>query len=172
MAIKLPEKLKGFALFVDSVGYAGRCTELTLPKLSRKFEEFRAGGMDRPVEIDMGGEKLEADYTLTEYTPAIIEQWGLTTVDGLSTRFKGSVKAEDVDGEEIPIEVVLKGRHRELDMGSWKAGDEATLKVSVAVSDYELIYGGKTLIKISATGQEEVVGGVDRLASRRKNLGA
>ncbi len=171
MAIKLPEKLKGFALFIEGQGYGGRCPELNLPKLGRKMEDFRGGGMDRPVEVDMGGEKLEASYTLAEYTPAIIEQWGLTTVDGLSVRFKGSVKADDVDGDEIPVEVVLRGRHKEMDFGSWKAGDSATLKVSVAVAEYELIYNGKTMIKISVTGMEETVGGVDRLASRRKNLG-
>ena len=54
MDIKTPRVLRGFDVFVDGRGYAGKVEELELPKLSIKTEEFRAGGMDVPVELDMG----------------------------------------------------------------------------------------------------------------------
>jgi UDP-N-acetylmuramoyl-L-alanyl-D-glutamate--2,6-diaminopimelate ligase len=57
----LPKILKNFNVFVDGRGYAGKIDEITLPKLTIKTEEYRAGGMDIPVSIDMGMEKLEAD---------------------------------------------------------------------------------------------------------------
>jgi len=50
----LPKILKNFNVFVDGRGYAGKIDEITLPKLTIKTEEYRAGGM--------GMEKLEADY--------------------------------------------------------------------------------------------------------------
>ncbi|GHT98386.1 hypothetical protein FACS1894126_3800 [Alphaproteobacteria bacterium] len=59
----LPKILKNFNVFVDGRGYAGRVEEVSLPKLSLKTDEFLAGGMDAPIEIDLGMEKLEADLT-------------------------------------------------------------------------------------------------------------
>lgn len=48
----LQKILKNFNAFVDGRGYAGRIDEISLPKLSIKTEEHRAGGMDIPVAID------------------------------------------------------------------------------------------------------------------------
>ncbi len=56
----LPKILRNFNVFVDGRGYAGKIEEITLPKLTIKTEEYRAGGMDIPISIDMGMEKLEA----------------------------------------------------------------------------------------------------------------
>ena len=53
----LNDILKNMSLFVDGRGYAGNVDELNLPKLALKTEEFRGGGMDAPIEIDMGMEK-------------------------------------------------------------------------------------------------------------------
>jgi len=41
----LPRKLKNFNLFQNGVSFMGMVPEVTLPKLSRKMEEYRAGGM-------------------------------------------------------------------------------------------------------------------------------
>jgi hypothetical protein len=170
MATKLPEILKGFALIVDSQGYGGRCSELKLPNLQREMEGYRAGAMDRELEMDMGGPGLTAEFTLDEYTPAIIEQWGLTTVDGVSIRFKGSVKADDNDGDEIPIEVVMRGRFKEIDQGDWKPKEGQKMKVVASLAFYEYIYNGKQEIKIDVLEGVEIVNGVDRLSTRQANL--
>lgn len=170
MSMKLPEKLKGFNLFVEGQGYAGRVEEMTLPKLTRKMEEFRAGGMDSPVEIDMGGEKLEAEYTLAEYSPDVIKMFGLTDVAGVPARFKGAVRRDDGSDEEIAVEILLRGRHREIDMGNWKAGDVNTMKMSIAVSYYKLMHNGETLVEIDVPNLVYNVGGQDVLKSRRQAL--
>lgn len=167
----LPRTLKNFSLFVDGRGYAGKVDELTLPKLSRKMEEYRAGGMAAPVEIDMGMEKLECNFTLSEYSEEVLRLWGLTDVAGCSLKFKGSLEADDASGTQTPVEVIVRGRWRELDMGGWKGGDKATLKVAVAVSYYKYTSGGQDLIEIDVPGMIEKVGGVDRLAATRANLG-
>ncbi len=119
----LPKTLRAMNLFVDGRGHAGLATELTLPKLTRKTEEHRAAGMDASIEIDMGMEKLEADFTLTDFNDAILKLWGVTDAAGVSLRFKGSIARDDGSGQEDPVEIVLRGRWREIDMGSWKPGD-------------------------------------------------
>ncbi|SMG63879.1 Phage major tail tube protein, partial [methanotrophic bacterial endosymbiont of Bathymodiolus sp.] len=58
----LDDILKNMALFVDGRGFAGNVEELTLPKLTLKTEEFRNGGMDAPIEVEMGMEKLESEF--------------------------------------------------------------------------------------------------------------
>lgn len=167
----LPRTLKNFNLIVDGRGYAGRIEELTLPKLSRKMEEFRGGGMNAPVEIDMGMEKLECEFTLAEYNEDVLKLWGLTDAAGCSLKFKGSLEADDASSTQTPVEVIVRGRWRELDMGGWKGGDKATLKVTVAVSYYKYNASGQDLIEIDVPGMIEKVNGVDRLAATRANLG-
>ncbi len=60
----LPRKLKNMNLFNDGINYAGQVVEITLPKLSRKMEEYRGGGMNGPVQIDLGQEALELQWTV------------------------------------------------------------------------------------------------------------
>ena len=60
MSIETPRVLKNMNLFVDGRGYAGRVDEIELPKLTLKTEEHRAGGMDVPVLIDLGMDKMES----------------------------------------------------------------------------------------------------------------
>ena len=56
----LPRKLKNFNLSIDGTSYLGEATEFTQPKLTMKLEEFRSGGMNGAVEVNMGMEKLQA----------------------------------------------------------------------------------------------------------------
>ena len=164
----LPKKLKNFTAFVDGHGYLGRVTEIETPKLSLKMEEYRAGGMDAPVELDMGMEKLETTLTFAEYDDAIFKKFGLTNGNSVPLTLRG-VRENDASTDEIII--VLKGGYKELDTGSWKAGDEASLKASVACRYYKLTIGGKTLVEIDVENMVRKIGGVDQLAKQRKALG-
>ena len=60
----IPETLANLNLFVDGQSFQGDVTSLTLPKLTLKTEEHRAGGMDMPIELDMGMEKMEPKRTV------------------------------------------------------------------------------------------------------------
>ena len=57
----LPRKLKNLNLFNDGVTYIGQVGEVTLPKLTRKMEEWRGGGMNAPIKMDQGMEALEIE---------------------------------------------------------------------------------------------------------------
>lgn len=167
----IPRVLKNFSLIVDGRGYAGKVAELTLPKLSRKMEEYRGGGMQGPIEIDMGLEKLECDFTLKEYNEEVLKLWGLTDHGAVMVRFKGALEADDAIGTITPIEVAVRGRWREIDGGTWKPGDSATMKVSIACSYYKYVSNGQTLIEIDVINMVEIVNGVDRQAALRAAIG-
>ncbi len=168
---QMPRVLKNFSLIVDGRGYAGRVTELTLPKLTRKMEEFRGGGMNAPVELDMGMEKLECDFTLKEYNEEVLKLFGLVDHAGVSVRMKGALEGDDAAGTVTPVEVTLRGRWRELDGGGWKPGEETALKVQMACSYYKYVSGGETLIEIDVVNMIERVNGVDRLEAIRSAIG-
>jgi len=159
----MPHKLKAFNLFVDGRGYAGLIEELELPKLNIKTEEHRSGGMDTPMEMDMGMEKLEANFTLSEYDPNILRQFGFSLGGPITISARGALQGLTV----IPIVISMRGRIKTLDMGAWKAGDSSTMKFSLACNYYRLNYAGADLIEIDVENMVRIVGGEDQLAAQR-----
>lgn len=166
----LPKTLKNFNLFVEGQGYAGRVEELTLPKLTRKTEEFRGGGMHAPVEIALGLEKLEMEFTLREYSREVLNQWGVSDLQGVGLRFLGVAVKDDSTGETDSIEIVVRGRWRELDFDTAKAGEMNTMKVMVALSYYKYLVNTEAVIEIDPVNMIEKVNGVDQLQKQREAL--
>lgn len=166
----LPHKLKYMNLFNDAASYMGEIAEVVLPKLTRKMEEWRGGGMARPLMADMGGEVLSIEWTCGGIMRDVFKQYGVTKHDGVQLRFAGSYRAEDKD-EPMAVEVVIRGRHSEIDPGTAKAGDDTTFKVTSQVSYYKLTIDGEVLIEIDVMGMVEKVDGVDLLAKDRKAIG-
>ncbi|TAL53810.1 phage major tail tube protein [Pandoraea sp.] len=166
----LPTKLKLFNIFNEGHNYLGQGTELTLPKLSRKMEEYRGGGMNGPVDVDLGMEKLELEHSYGGFMRQIFEQFGLSKVDGVQLRFAGAYQRDDT-GEVDAVEVVVRGRHKEIDAGSAKAGDDTEFKVTSSLSYYKLTLNGAVLVEIDLVNLIENVQGEDRLAAQRKAIG-
>ena len=50
----LPRKLKHMNLFADGDNWQGLCEEVTTAKLTKKLENYRAGGMAGSVGVDLG----------------------------------------------------------------------------------------------------------------------
>ena len=157
------------ALFVDGRGYAGNVEEIVLPKLTMKTEEFRNGGMDAPIEIELGMEKLESEFTLTRFDPDILKLFGLSTGQVVPMTLRGAVQSDT--GESTAVVVNLQGMVREVDPGTWKPGDKATLKLMIAIRYYKLTYADDVLHEIDIPNMVRTIGGVDQLAATRTALG-
>lgn len=166
----LPSKLKNMNLFHDGVSFLGLVPEVSLPKLGRKMEGYRGGGMDGEVDVDMGQEKLEMEWTAGGLIVEILRQFGEVTHDATQMRFAGAYQAEDT-GLVVPVEVVVRGRHQELDMGNAKPGSDTEHKVKSSLSYYKLIVNGRTEIEIDLMGMKFIVNGNDRLAAQRAAIG-
>lgn len=164
----IPKILKNFSAFVDGRGFAGRVDEVVLPKLTIQTEEHRAGGMDAPIEIDLGMEKLEAELTFAEYDIELFRLFGLNDGNAVAITLRGAIQA---GGDAEPVVINLRGFFRELDAGTWKAGDKATLKCMVAARYYKLTINETEVIEIDAENMVRVINGVDQLASVRDAIG-
>lgn len=166
----LPRKLKNLMLFNDGLAYIGEVMSVTLPKLARKLEEYRGGGMDSPVKIDMGGEAMDLEWVCGGPMRDVLEQYGAIGVADVQLRFAGAYQADDT-GEVASIEIVVRGRHEEIDMGEQKPGESSDFKVKTAIAYYKLTWNGVTAVEVDALGMVFIVGGVDRLGQIRDALG-
>lgn len=166
----LPRVLKDFNLFGDGESYQGQVPELTLPELSRKVEEYRAGGMDGPIELDLGNEVIVLEWTAAGLIDNIWEQYGAPTHDGGQLRFRGSYESDET-GTGVAVEIVIRGRHKMIAMGDAKPGETNQIKVATSCSYYKLTVDGKDTIEIDQAGLVFAVNGTDRLADRRSRLG-
>lgn len=166
-----PRKLKQMIVLVNGVDYAGEATSVTLPKLDRKFEAYRGGGMGRPAKIDMGGgDDLDIEHTYGGPMRDIIRQYGLPSLTGAQIRFVGSYQ-NDSTGEIDAVEIVVRGRHEEIDRGEQKPGEAGEFKVKTACAYYKEIWNGRTEVEIDIVGMIEIVDGIDRMAEHRAALG-
>lgn len=167
--IKYPRVLKNMNLFVDGRGYAGCIDEIELPKLTLKTEEHRAGGMDLPIEIDLGMEKMEATLTISDYDEDIFRLFGLLDTLDTPVTVRGATQRQG----EAPQAVVMhmRGGWKEIDQGTWKPGDKSTTKVSVAVNYFKLSIAGQEVVEVDAKNLVRKVGGKDQMAGIRDALG-
>ena len=161
--------LRNINLFVDGRGYAGRVDEIELPKLTIKTEEFRAGGMDSSVELDMGQEKLETTLTLSGVDREVVKLWGAYTSATTPLTARGAL--QDEDGTVTPVEVRMRGKVKELDFGTWKPGAKVPLKWMVALRYYKYTQGGEVIHEIDVENMIRIVDGVDQLQAQRAALG-
>jgi uncharacterized protein len=166
----LPRKLKAFNLFHNGENFVGQVAEVTPPKLTRKMEAYRGGGMNGPVDIDQGQEAIALEWTCGGLMRSVIAQYGITTHDGVQLRFAGAYRAEDTAKPDA-VEIVVRGRHKELDFGTAKPGDDTAFKVSTSCSYYKLSVNGETLVEIDLINMIEKVNGADLLSELRNAIG-
>lgn len=161
--------LKNLNLFVDGRGYAGQLQEVNPPKLTLKTEEFRAGGMDAPVELTMGMEKLEASFSLISYDKEVLALFGVT--EGAFVPFTIRAALESFGGAATPVVMNMRGKIRELDKGTWKPGEVPSLKATLALTYYKEVHGGTVVHEIDAVNMVRTINGNDALSSIRAALG-
>ena len=166
----LPRTLKNMMLFNEGLAYLGEVQSVTLPNLTRKMEERRLGGMNGPVSFDMGMEALEASFVCGGPMRDVLRQFGVTTVDGVYLRFAGAYQQDD-SGAVDAIEVIMRGRHSEIEMGDQEVGEPGEFSVTSALAYYKLVWNGRPELEIDFLNMVEIIGGVDRLAEQRNALG-
>lgn len=166
----LPRTLKNCNVFNEGQSYMGEIAEVSLPKLGRKFEKYRGGGMNGEVSLDLGQQPLELEMSCAGIMEQIFEQYAITKVAGVMLRFAGSYQRDDT-GAVDAVEIVVRGRHEEIDMGKAKGGDKTDFKVKSALSYYKLSINGAVKIEIDLLNFVEIVNGKDILADQRKAIG-
>lgn len=169
----MPRKLKYMNVFLGGYSYQGVARSITLPKLTRKLENYRGAGMSGSAPVDLG---LDDDALLMEWSlggfpdEAVWELYGATSANAVPIRFAGSYQRDDT-GETVTVEVVMRGRQKEIDTGEGKAGEDTEAKISVVCTYFKLTIDGKERVEIDTLNLVEKVNGKDRLEQHRRNIG-
>ncbi|MFC2994857.1 phage major tail tube protein [Acinetobacter sichuanensis] len=168
----LPKKLKMMNLFNEGNSYQGQTGEVTIPKIARKFEDWRGGGMNGNIKWDAGlaDDISEFTWKLGGIDPLVLSQWGAATVDAIGLRFAGSYQRDDT-GETSSLEISLRGRHEEIDFGNQKPGDDTEKTIKTIWSYYKLTIDNIVVVEIDIPNMIEKVNGVDLLEKHRANIG-
>lgn len=168
----LPRKLKHLNLFNDGNNWQGIVESLTLPKFTRKFEKYRGGGMAGAVDVDMGLDDgaLDTEFSIGGMESLIFKQLAKTTADGVQLRFTASIQRDDT-GEVQAVELVVRGRHKEIDSGELKTGESNSTKVSSTNSYAKLTIAGEVLYEVDTINMVEIVDGVDLMEAHRRAIG-
>ena len=169
----LPRKLKRLNTFIDGVSWVGEAEDFTPAKLSRKFEGYRGGGMSGAVNVDMGFDDsaLDVSFTFGGISDELIKKMGSARVEGVTLRFAGSIQRDDT-GDVSSLEIVCRGRFKDLDSGTLKSGDNSQTKINMVNNYYKVIIDGAVLHEIDLINMIEIgPDGVDRMAEHRKAIG-
>lgn len=169
----LPRKLKNFLAYKGHGKqklYQGQIPEIELPKLTRVLEEYRAGGMDMPVKVDLGQEAMEMTIKCGGHEADLYRDFARAGIDAVSLSFAGAYQRDD-DCSVSAVDIYCRGRLEEIDPGSAKLGDDTEESFKYSIAYYKLSVDGEDIIEIDAMAMKCVVDGVDRLKEIREAIG-
>jgi P2 family phage contractile tail tube protein len=159
--------LKNFNLYVDGRNFAGNIDEVQLPSLNIVGEDYRAGGMDAPIEIDMGMEKLEATFKLSKFDENVDKL--LSSPSAINLTFRGAV--ESLDGVVKAAVIKMTGKIHSIETDAASGGAKAAKTYRVPLIAYSYTLAGDVIHDIDVLNMKRIIGGVDRLAEQRKAIG-
>jgi len=162
--------LKYLNLIIDGRGFAGKIEEYNPPDVVVSTEEFRAGGMDMPIDIDMGMEKMTTSFVITSYDADVLALGGIKAGGGnVQLTARGSM--ESLDGSTKAVVHNMTGKIISLAPGTWGSGNKPSLTVNASLIYYRESHAGRVLHEFDAINMIRMVDGVDQLAEHRANIG-
>lgn len=167
MAVK--DVRKNINLFVDGHGLAGEIQDFNAPALELMMEEFRAGGMNAPLDIEMGMSKLTASFNLISYKRQVLALFGVAA--GQTVPFTARELLESQDGTKTGVVHTMRGKISKMDPGTSKPGQLEPLNFELTLQYYKLEHGGQVIHEIDVVNMKRIVNGVDVLAADRAALG-
>lgn len=164
--MNLPRQLKDMNVFGAGQSFLGECLSFTRPKLTMKTEDYRGGGMLGEVKLNMGLDALEVTHKYGGDMPALNKEFGANQIDASQLRFVGAYQ-NDATGVLDNVEVIVRGRHEEIDAGDDEIGSKSGSTYKTACVYYKQTRNGEVEFEIDMLAGVFNVGGVDRWAEIR-----
>lgn len=164
----LPRHLRNFNVMIDGRGFAGRADEVSLPELAITTEAHRAGGMDAPVEIDLGMDLMEMSITISDYDESVIAGFGLLGA-GVPITLRGAIQRQGEAAQPVVVKALAGLKRRA--PGSFTTGGKHTTSLTYTLRRYSESINGVEYVNIDPENMVRVINGVDQLASQRAAIG-
>ena len=166
----LPRTLKNFNVFVDTHSWAGVAESVTIPKITKKTEDFRGAGMIGDVALSMGYEKLEGEVVYAGFDVKQYRQLGVCGTSDLPVRFVGMYERQDNCTSQI-VEIYTRGQAIELDPGDSKNGEKTEIKMSYNYTYYRMEVDGVVEVELDFINGVERFGETDVAKNIKELLG-
>ena len=166
----LPRTLKNFNVFVNTHSWAGVAESVTIPKITKKTEDFRGAGMIGDVALSMGYEKLEGEVVYAGFDVKQYRQLGVCGTSDLPVRFVGMYERQDNCTSQI-VEIYTRGQAIELDPGDSKNGEKTEIKMSYNYTYYRMEVDGVVEVELDFINGVERFGETDVAKSIKELLG-
>lgn len=166
----LPRTVKNMNVFVKGDSWAGVAKTVTLPKITKKTEDFRGAGMLGEVALELGYEKMECEITYAGFDPNLYRQLRVCGTSDLPIRFVGMYERQD-NCSKSSVEWYMRGQAIELDAGDATLGELSEYKAKYAVSYCRLVVDGQQIFELDFINGIEVYGEENLLQEILRLLG-
>ena len=166
----LPRTLKNFNVFVNTHSWAGVAESVTIPKITKKTEDFRAAGMIGDIALALGYEKLEGEVVYAGFDVKQYRQLGVCGTSDLPVRYVGMYERQDNCTKQI-VEIYTRGQAIELDHGDSKNGEKTEIKMSYNYTYYRMEVDGVVEVELDFINGVERFGETDLAQSIKELLG-
>jgi P2 family phage contractile tail tube protein len=144
----------------------GQVSEMTIPPFKVKTEKARNAGMVMEREMGMGWERENAKFKMTALDPATVG--AINGTQGTTDTLMITGALIDEDGTVTNATCYLRGFLKDVDFGSWKAGDTAETDYTFVWEYRKLEIGGSE--RIEADDFNVSVGGQSQTSDIRSAL--
>lgn len=166
----LPRTLKNFNVFVDTHSWAGVAESVTIPKITKKTEDYRGAGMIGDIALSFGYEKLEGEVVYAGFDVKQYRQLGVCGTSDLPVRYVGMYERQDNCTTQI-VEIYTRGQAIELDPGDSKNGEKTEIKMSYNYTYYRMEVDGVVEVELDFINGVERFGETDLAQSIKDLLG-
>jgi P2 family phage contractile tail tube protein len=163
--IQLPRVIRKYNIYFEDDGWAGICSEVELPDLQIKSEDFRGGGMDMAIPIDMGMEIPELGFTMEEHSASILGKFGKADVIG---RFAAA--QSNGNGSAVAYRVEFTGAFQQATLGTVSPGDKSPMKGTIKCRKLVITQGGAEIAYIDVLEVIRRIGGTDYLQTLKQMI--
>lgn len=157
-------------LYADGKDKVGSLLEYTPPVAEILTEEYRAGGMDMPISMDMGMAAMESGFTIGE-DKDILSLFGIKVNGGVIPFFILSHLENDVTGEERSVVEEIRAKVVKIDNGTKTPGSVTPTSVTLKPQYYRYESDGTTIHEFDPINMVRTINGVDQLATARSSIG-
>ncbi|AWY99588.1 phage tail tube protein FII [Rhodobiaceae bacterium] len=165
------EGLKRFDMFIEGGSFLSVIDEVTLPKLSHVFADYRAGGMPGPAKMELGWEEMMLGIKFLSYPTHIMNQLAKVGVDGTGLRFVGAYGSTRPGVGPVGLEIVARGQPGSLDFGTAKLGELTEFETEWPLTYFKLSRNNEPVIELDFINGIEKIGSTDLAADIRQILG-
>ncbi len=166
--VNLDYILQACNVYVDGYSKLGWAEKISTPKIKKKMETFRGGGMLGGKKHALGYEPIEFDFDMSAYDPKVLSRIGLFSADAITISFTGVFDGDQ--NAQHAANFVTRAKFEETDAGAWEPGKKAMLKAKGSCDAVKLTIDNAIIYDIDIDAQKWIINGVDEYAFIRANI--